>query len=308
MIQEAPLFFIVGAQKAGTTSLYKYLGAHPDIYMPIEKEIPFFDKTEIDQLAWAKYRETYLTPRRGERIAGTSSPQYMCDYRVPGRIAEYAPNAKIIIILRDPIERAVSHYKMLVSRGAEHREFEDAITEQLLPYRLQQEREKKYEEIIESGEQGSYVCRGEYKRIVDLYRHHFPRSVLVICSQSLRDRRKKTVEDVLRFLEVRESILPNTLSTAYHRSNASVVDKLKKWIAQSESVRLLAKMFFTKRIRKYVVNNHLTYLSRDVKSVNVNANVYRSLVEHYQKTNAGMEACMDGWFKRSPSQDGNYIL
>jgi hypothetical protein len=307
-MSEAQLFFIVGAQKAGTTSLHKYLSAHPDIYMPVEKEVPFFDKENIDAEMWRSYSKKYLAPTGGEVIAGTSTPQYMCDYRIPWRIAEYAPDAKIIIILRDPIERAVSHYKMMVRRGVERRTFDEAIREQLQPESLRVEREKQYEEIMRSGEHDSYVVRGEYKRIINLYHQFFPDSVKIVCSESLREYRRETVVEILRFLGVRENIIPRAISGVYHKSNAGPADMIKRTVAKSDFVRVLAKAFVPKQLRRRIWKKHLSYLGGNVKNITIDECTYRTLAKHFMDENDGLSVCMERWFKNKPNDNDVHSL
>lgn len=302
------LFFIVGAQKAGTTSLYKYLSGHPEIHMPLEKEVPIFDREDIDPAAWEKYRARYLAPRHGEKIVGTATPQYMCDYRIPARIAEYAPNAKIVMLLRDPVERAVSHYKMLAGRGEERRSFDEAIAEQLLPENLERERERKYGEVLRAGEHTAYVSRGEYKRMADLYRAHFSGAVMLVCTEALRDRRKETVQEVLRFLGADADILPRTLAGVYHASDAGLALRIKRWVAESRLADRLARALMPKSARKRFWKKHLSYVGGYAGPVRVSAETYRRLASHYQEASAGLETCMDGWFKRQAAEDGGYIF
>ncbi len=130
-------FFIIGAQKGGTTALFEYLRHHPEVYMPPEKEAEFFTGSESDRGGLGRVSsEKFLTSPHEARIAGTASPQYMCDPAVPVRMAARVPDARLIAVLRDPVERAVSHYKMAYRRGDERRSFVQAVREQLEPAAL----------------------------------------------------------------------------------------------------------------------------------------------------------------------------
>ena len=104
-------FMIIGAQKSATTALHAYLTEHPRIAMPLAKEAPFFDRGDYGKAAWKAFSEEHFAIC-GDRLRGKASPQYMADPRVPGRIAALMPHTKLIAILRDPVDRAYSHYQM----------------------------------------------------------------------------------------------------------------------------------------------------------------------------------------------------
>lgn len=123
----APSFLIVGAMKGGTTSLFQYLLAHPGVAAPIVKEIHYFN------FNWSRSPNWYLAhfPKRAAvaegSITGEASPGYMVHPRAPARILERLPDARILIIYRDPVARALSHYFHARRVGHEHRDIEDAL-------------------------------------------------------------------------------------------------------------------------------------------------------------------------------------
>ena len=122
-----PNFFIVGASKCGTTSLYAHLKKHPQVFLPEIKEpnyfstdappgepiLPIGKSTTLEE-----YRALYR-PAAGFRAIGDMSTAYVWDKNVPGRIREVSPDAKIIIMLRDPVMRAHSQYLMYLSHGGD---------------------------------------------------------------------------------------------------------------------------------------------------------------------------------------------
>ncbi len=132
-----PNFFIVGAAKAGTTSLYAYLRQHPDIFMPEDvKEPHYFAEVRPSRAqryaspVYISDRDAYLRLFRAgktHRAIGEASPSYLWSEAAPARIHAVAPEARIIIILRDPIERAYSHYLMDFREGAQHLPFFEAL-------------------------------------------------------------------------------------------------------------------------------------------------------------------------------------
>jgi hypothetical protein len=119
-----PDFLIIGAEKAGTTWLYDILRAHPDLFLPDTKEIHFFNRhtstgRESDNFrhrgpAW--YERHFDAAPPGTR-AGEATPMYLCDPDAPGRIHLTLPEARFIVILRDPVARSWSHYRMARAKG-----------------------------------------------------------------------------------------------------------------------------------------------------------------------------------------------
>lgn len=135
MNRTLPNFFIVGAAKSGTTSMYRYLEQHPDVYMPSFKEPHWFARVEPSSglivhsvTSEAEYLRLF-EGWKGERAIGEASPSYLWDDAAPGRIQEEVPDAKIIVLLRDPVSRAFSHYLMDVREGMEERPFLRALQE-----------------------------------------------------------------------------------------------------------------------------------------------------------------------------------
>src|SRR6266487_1947701 len=110
-------FIIIGAQKAGTTSLYHYLREHPGIYMPPEKEAPFFTSKGSFLRDWEQFAADYFGAASVEQRWGKATPAYMADPRVAARIHSLMPRVLLIALLRNPVERAYSHYMMSVRRG-----------------------------------------------------------------------------------------------------------------------------------------------------------------------------------------------
>lgn len=126
-----PNFFIIGAAKAGTTSLHAYLSAHPQIYLCEPKEPNFFVEEGTWERGFAWY-ESLFKEAKTQRIIGEASVTYtwLPKYRgVAEKIWQYAPNARLVYILRDPIDRAISHYRYDVSLGLEHETIKTALTD-----------------------------------------------------------------------------------------------------------------------------------------------------------------------------------
>ena len=139
--RKLPDFLIVGVMKGGTTSLFRYLVRHPQVLPPFRKEIKYFDCNYINGQNW--YQAHFPLKKKfvgGSKLTGEATPYYIFHPQAPMRIAEALPEAKIIILLRNPIDRAYSHYQHMVRVGREPLSFEEAIAAE--PERLAGEAEK----------------------------------------------------------------------------------------------------------------------------------------------------------------------
>ena len=132
-LRALPDFVIIGAQKAGTTSLFRYLVEHPDVVGPAEKEVHFFDGRYDRGMGWYRSRFPLRAAlekgaRNGRRkLTFEASPYYLAHPFVAARMHEHLPEAKLVVLLRDPVERAWSHYRDNVSRGTEPKPFLEAL-------------------------------------------------------------------------------------------------------------------------------------------------------------------------------------
>src|SRR5258708_2921814 len=124
---QLPNLIVIGAQKCATSSLHYYLGLHPDIYMSVEKELNFF----ASHYNWERGVDWYKASFHSQaKILGEASPEYTNFPQQPNvadRMAELIPQAKLIYIVRDPIERIISHYVHLYSRNLEDRPIDEAL-------------------------------------------------------------------------------------------------------------------------------------------------------------------------------------
>jgi len=130
-----PSFIIIGAGRSGTTSLYAYLISHPNVLPAAKKETVFFNYVYHKNLDWYRmYFPTIHELKRTKKftsqnviISGEATPSYLIDPLVPKRISYHLPNVKLIVLLRNPIERALSHYYHNIFFGIEKLSFEKAI-------------------------------------------------------------------------------------------------------------------------------------------------------------------------------------
>ncbi len=123
-----PDFVIIGAKKRGTTFLYNLLTQHPHVEPAAKKELRFFNNSFDKGVEW--YRRRFPQPRwKDERrtITGEATPEYLTSPPAPERMEEVVPQARLIVLLRNPVDRAYSDYQQRLRKGREHRTFEEAI-------------------------------------------------------------------------------------------------------------------------------------------------------------------------------------
>jgi len=163
-----PSFFVVGAQKAGTTSLHHWLAQQPDICLPRLKETHFFSSDEKYQLGIEWYIDQFPKCRKNS-VIGEIAPEYMFSKKAPYRIAKWINSPKMIFIFRHPIERAFSQYLMAVSMGYENLTFRRALLEEYRRISRDQVARSRY----------GYMTRGRYAEQIERYSKVFPDAELL---------------------------------------------------------------------------------------------------------------------------------
>jgi len=123
-----PDFLIIGAPRSGTTTLAAYLDADPNVFVAPQKELLFFDRHFAKGVAW--YRAQFAAAG-DTKFAGEATPSYMYDDEAVRRMTEVVPDARLIVILREPVSRAYSSYWFRVGLGRESRTFEEAVEDEL---------------------------------------------------------------------------------------------------------------------------------------------------------------------------------
>lgn len=205
-----PDFLIIGAQKSGTSSLYAYLAQHPRVRRTLKKEVHYFDARFKKSLDW--YRSCFPEPQRdsgcqatdGPLLAGEATPYYMFHPCVPQRVAKVLPAVKLLAILRNPVDRAYSHYHMAVRARREQLSFEDAIAAEA--DRLEGEVERFLADDTYHSQVhifNSYLARGVYvDQLVRWAAFFAPDQMLILEAADLRAAPAATVRNALDFLEL----------------------------------------------------------------------------------------------------------
>jgi hypothetical protein len=203
-VRPMPAFVIAGAMRCGTTSLFEYLAGHPQVAPSLRKEIHYFDLHFHRGPAW--YVRQFAAVRQVARGEMTrpfeSSPYYMFDPRVPARLREAAPDARVVFLLRDPVERAISHYRKNLRDGREPLSFAEAIDAE--DERLAGEEERMLSDpryLSPVHQYFSYRRRGEYALLIDRFRRQFPEIQLHVADAGrLFSDPGPVLDEVCRFL------------------------------------------------------------------------------------------------------------
>ncbi|MEL7085014.1 MAG: sulfotransferase domain-containing protein [Cyanobacteria bacterium J06597_1] len=189
-------FIVCGTQKGGTSALDAYLREHPDLCMANEKEVHFFDRDSYFSNGRPDYSQYHacFTLERADQLVGEATPIYMYWYDAPRRMWDYNPNLKLILILRNPIERAYSHWNMERIRNAETLPFWDAI---LL------ERERCRSSLPLQHRVYSYLDRGFYlQQLRRLQTYFLDSQILVVKNEDLKSNPTAILNRICDFLGV----------------------------------------------------------------------------------------------------------
>lgn len=268
-------FLLIGAQKSGTTALYRYLTAHPRIYMPAAKEVEFFsDESRYERgLDW--YWDSYFSGAPVESIKGEATTHYMMYPAVPARIRKCLPNVRLLAILRNPIERAYSHYRMSRMRGLDERSFERAV-----------------HELLDSPPDApdptyDYVRFGEYAAILRRYFDVFGgENLRVLFYEELETSPASVVREAFEFLGADPEFEPPNLGERYNVGGSARFPRLSKL-----AIRVVGRLQRTPVVERVVTRDRyeaFKFWTRTELSVKreaepgPNARTRSVLVDHYR--------------------------
>jgi len=206
-----PHFLIIGAQKGGTSSLYRYLSQHPQILPGIRKEIHFFD---LHYHKGVKWYQAHFPLLQDCCITGEASPFYLCHPHAPKRIFQRIPNVKLIVLLRNPVERAISHYFHTVRHKREKLSIEEAFRNEerrILPELAKMKKDESYSSDVY--QRHSYKSRGIYVDQLKAYAEYFDREqMIILSSEDFFHNSAETLKKVFSFLNVAPEFSPDDIS------------------------------------------------------------------------------------------------
>lgn len=213
-----PDFLVIGAMRSGTTSLARWLRAHPQAFVPVTKELHFFDLHWDQGVAWY---ERHFDGAGQASAAGEATPNYLYHHEVPGRIAQVLPGIRLVAVLRNPVDRAWSHYWMNVQKGRERLSFEDALASE--PKRLATE---------DAPWRWAYLDRGRYAEQLRRYEERFGRYRMhVLLFDDMRADAVAAYRGVCRFLGIDDAVVPDEVgrpANAYRKVRSHRVARLAR--------------------------------------------------------------------------------
>ncbi len=239
MVENWPNFFIVGTPKAGTSSLYAYLNDIPEIYMSPIKEPNYFSRGT----SFEKYRKKriirdeneYLhlfSKVKDEKIVGEASPNYLADPEAPHLIHKVVPHARILISLRDPVERLISAYFMFQRLGVVKTSFHELLVK----------KSGSDEEIAMMNRRLLQI--GLYSENVKKYFDIFGREqVKVIIFEEFIKDAKGTIEEILRFLGISQKL--DNFKDEVHNPFGVARGSIAQFIFRDYRIRTIAEKFLS---------------------------------------------------------------
>ncbi len=244
-----PTFFIVGTPKSGTTSLFKYLEEHPQVFVPSIKEPHFFAFPEVKNTYYKtkiiNNKPDYLKlykQAKSFKAAGDFSTSYLKNSKTAQRIYDFNPQAKIIIVLRNPVERAISHYLMDYNLG-----YVKAPLKEIITY------PKKHALFY-----NQYISLGEYEAQIQKYTQVFPKEqILIFSSNQFFNNTQKVLQNVFQFLEIKEDISIN-LGQKHNQYNVPKYSFVQKLTQSSTLIKLknLVPEFVLQPLKSVLVDNN----------------------------------------------------
>lgn len=202
-LRQLPDFLVIGAMRAGTSSLYRYLGAHPAVRPSLRKEVEYFTRWHYRGEAW--YRAHFpLRALAGGRRTFEATPYYLCHPLAPRRVQALLPDARFLVVLREPVERARSHHRHLSRLGIETLPFAEAVARE--PERLAGELDRIHEDPrhdCRNHHLFSYLERGYYARQLRAWLACFPRERFLVLEHDAFFRDPEAgFREILRFLDL----------------------------------------------------------------------------------------------------------
>ncbi len=256
---KVPDFLVVGAQKSGTTSLFLLLSKHPDIFLPSRKELQFFSSPLLYPKGLDWYATEFFSDCSDAQLAGEISPQYMYSSEIARRVHSDLPEAKIIAILREPIDRAWSHYQMACRREQEDRQPEVAFA----AARATDEND------TGAPETARYLQFSDYERVLSEYLYFYGRERMLILFQEHLDTRPEAVmRQVCDFLGI-EAVIPENVGVRVHQSGDVRFKALSKLTKSDNIARRVLRAFVPRRLRPILVFWTEIYNIRPVKAEGV---------------------------------------
>lgn len=277
MPRRLPNFLIVGAAKSGTTSIADWLRAHPQAFVAAEKELYFFN----DDARWAKgaaWYEPHFADAGDAVAVGEATPFYMYFPEAIARMASLVPEARLIVVAREPVDRAYSNWRHLFFRqAAESRSFEKLVKDELredarLPPRGRCDLEAR-----------RHLVHGRYHDQIQALLEHYPREqLLVLLTEDLEQDPRGTFAAVCRFLGIDASVVPPEVGTRSNTHREFRPVRLWQFFVRHRVLERLPE-----RLGKFIA---LRLMWRETPPEPLDPRLRARLADYYREPNARLAA------------------
>ncbi|MDC1505116.1 sulfotransferase domain-containing protein [Winogradskyella sp.] len=267
-------FYCVGAQKAGTTTLHDILNQHPDIFLPKTKEAHFFDEDEKFEKGLEWYENTFFNESSNEKILGSCNPEYMYFEEVPKRIFEsFGGDVKLIFILRNPADRAYSHYLMSKRRCIEELSFTVA---------LKQEKSRINKDYFNKTN-FSYASRGFYSEQIKRYLNYFPKENMMFIrfEDDFIKNKNKTINEIISFLDLEQIDLDVDLKSNVARSSRFLF--IQKFIYKQNIIKSFFSIFVSQKMKNKIRSWIYKLVMKPEKKNKLSFELKNSLMQQYKE-------------------------
>jgi len=243
---EDRFFFIVGAQRSSTSYLYNLLDEHPEIQMakPLQPEPKFFLSDDEWQLGIDHYVKKYYSRDDNTRVFGEKSTSYLENPDAGRRIKKMIPDAKVIIMLRNPVTRALSNYFFSKGNNLETRSLSEVFIDKI---------DEPVTDTKTSVSPFRYLKRGLYEQFIRSYHDIFDDDNIIILIREEFIQNSEGIESLYARLNVEPSFLPTSIDSSVNRSHIDYVD------SQIEDVPQVLRAYYEKSITSLE-----EYLGRDL--------------------------------------------
>jgi len=263
-----PDFLVIGAPKAGTTSLAAHLAAHPGVHVAPQKEVDFFQRNWDRGLDW--YRAQFAAAQPGQ-IAGEATPWYLAHPLAPQRIAQVIPQVRMVALLRNPADRAYSQFWWQRAHRTETRSFEQAVADEMRDPALHPR-----------GMPMGYLACSRYMEQVRRVLEHFPReALLVLLMEDLSRDATATFAAVCRHIGADDGVVPGNVDRRYNA--AFEFRSMRLW-------RAMRRYRAWKRLGHPLANRLDQLNRRRISYPPMSAEARRQLVDYFGPFNAELAA------------------
>lgn len=275
-------FICIGATKSATTTLFDLIKYHPQIYIPSDKEVPYFSDDNIYKKGWEQYIKTFFDRASDKHMIGTISPQYMTGInavtpdKISERIYNELPDIKLIVLLRQPVSRAYSHYKMHKRNSYINETFESAVNK-MLGSNLDTERDNLSPRNI-------FFLSSEYGRILESYYKRFPKNnILVLYTENLKKDPYTVLEQVFNFLKIDSDYRPKDIARQSHKGGSAKIKYFSPaYLEKMPPINFLWKKFVPVKLRKKIFMKVTRWnIKSDNDRLDPDSQIYKKLVKYF---------------------------